>query len=503
MRSDQAWLKPELIDSDKPFEIADRLWWVGHYQVDDVFQCHVYLLEQGDQSVLFDPGSRLTFRHTLRKIEQVIPFSKIRYFVCHHQDPDITGALDLIDAMVSRDDAVIVTHWRAAVLLKHYALSLPFWQVEDHGWQLPLEDRTLKFVFTPYAHFPGAFCSFDDASGTLMSSDLFGGFTEAFQLYAPDESYFEQMRPFHEHYIPGRDILLHALSQVEQHPVVQIAPQHGSIIPPPLVKFMIARLKELDCGLYLMAEVSTEVLRMSRLNKLLQGVTQALIVNRKFADVVRAIRESTQAMLPTVSWCFWSRDGEGQVLHLAEQNRYRGVVVEPEPAIAAIFAASYDGVPAARPLELNGMPCFARPLLNDAGTECTGLFVVRLGEPRPLTREIEEVLDRVADPISVALAREAVHRMLALSRQELFARATRDPLTGLYTRLYLNEAIGRQFALADRHTDVNLTLLMLDLDFFKSVNDTYGHLAGDDVLAAVGKAILEGVRDGDLPVSGR
>lgn len=66
------------LDPGRPVEIAKRVWWVGHYQPGDPFQCHVYLIEHGDQSILFDPGSALTFRHTLRKIEAVTPFSNIR-----------------------------------------------------------------------------------------------------------------------------------------------------------------------------------------------------------------------------------------------------------------------------------------------------------------------------------------------------------------------------------------------------------------------------------------
>jgi flavorubredoxin len=100
--------------------LGDRVWWVGHHQQDDVFQCHVYLIEQEDQSVLLDPGSNLTFGRTLAKIEEIIPFSSIRYFVCHHQDPDIAAALPAVDSMVRRPDAVLVTHWRAQMLLKHY-----------------------------------------------------------------------------------------------------------------------------------------------------------------------------------------------------------------------------------------------------------------------------------------------------------------------------------------------------------------------------------------------
>ena len=102
----------------QPIEVSDRVWWVGHVLENDSFQCHVYLIEQGDQSILIDPGSRLTFDQTFNKIEQIIPFSHIRYFVCQHQDPDISGALPEIDDMIDRDDAVVITHWRAEALLK-------------------------------------------------------------------------------------------------------------------------------------------------------------------------------------------------------------------------------------------------------------------------------------------------------------------------------------------------------------------------------------------------
>ncbi|MDQ6979215.1 MAG: hypothetical protein Q9M09_03425 [Mariprofundaceae bacterium] len=63
---------PVVIDHNHAVELAPRIWWVGHVQEDDPFQCHVYLIEQGEHSVLIDPGSKLTFAHTLRKIEEVI-----------------------------------------------------------------------------------------------------------------------------------------------------------------------------------------------------------------------------------------------------------------------------------------------------------------------------------------------------------------------------------------------------------------------------------------------
>lgn len=89
-------------------------------------QCHAYLVEYGTESVLIDPGGVITFPRTLAKVEEVLPLDRIRWFVCRHQDPDIAASLPEIDRMVDRDDAAIVTHWRAEALLKHYGLRLPF-----------------------------------------------------------------------------------------------------------------------------------------------------------------------------------------------------------------------------------------------------------------------------------------------------------------------------------------------------------------------------------------
>lgn len=78
-------------------------------------------------------------------------------------------------------------------------------------------------------------------------------------------------------------------------------------------------------------------------------------------------------------------------------------------------------------------------------------------------------------------------------QKNLYESATRDHLTGLYNKKYLVDVLAKEFAYATRHK-VPLSLLMLDIDHFKQVNDTYGHPAGDAVLARVGRRIAEIVR---------
>ena len=68
-----------------------------------------------------------------------------------------------------------------------------------------------------------------------------------------------------------------------------------------------------------------------------------------------------------------------------------------------------------------------------------------------------------------------------------------DSLTGLYNRAYFDESLLREIARAKRY-DTELSVLFLDLDDFKYINDTFGHLAGDYVLKDVSQAIMDEVR---------
>jgi two-component system, cell cycle response regulator len=82
-------------------------------------------------------------------------------------------------------------------------------------------------------------------------------------------------------------------------------------------------------------------------------------------------------------------------------------------------------------------------------------------------------------------------------QREMFERTVRDSLTGLYNRAYFVEQVA---ALAERNAThgIGLALLMIDVDHFKSVNDGYGHDAGDEVLKEVAAVIRESTRAEDL-----
>ena len=81
-------------------------------------------------------------------------------------------------------------------------------------------------------------------------------------------------------------------------------------------------------------------------------------------------------------------------------------------------------------------------------------------------------------------------------QDKLHEQAMRDPITGVYNRRFLEETLSREISLAARKGNP-LSVIMLDIDFFKRVNDTYGHKIGDDVLISLSRLLQAETRESD------
>jgi diguanylate cyclase (GGDEF)-like protein len=108
-----------------------------------------------------------------------------------------------------------------------------------------------------------------------------------------------------------------------------------------------------------------------------------------------------------------------------------------------------------------------------------------------------------SDASHITIARTMAHEAaMALENARLYETARnladRDPLTGFFNHRYLHERFGQE-AVRARRSHRPLSLLMLDLDDFKLVNDTFGHLLGDDVLRWTADVIRNTLRGSDVP----
>jgi len=103
---------------------------------------------------------------------------------------------------------------------------------------------------------------------------------------------------------------------------------------------------------------------------------------------------------------------------------------------------------------------------------------------------VTELGTALADGMSLALANMAL-------REKLRNQALRDPLTGLYNRRFMEDSLQRFVRLADREQR-EISLLMVDLDHFKRLNDEHGHAFGDQVLRETATTLLGALRETDI-----
>ena len=130
----------------------------------------------------------------------------------------------------------------------------------------------------------------------------------------------------------------------------------------------------------------------------------------------------------------------------------------------------------------------AAPLTSEDGVVGAIVLSNRAGDGWSATTR--RLLTGAAEEASAALSR-------AYSHLDAEARASTDALTGLPNRRYFEEFCG--LLARRRRADDAVGVLMIDIDRFKGINDTFGHATGDEVLRAVAGAIVAAVREDDVP----
>ena len=151
------------------------------------------------------------------------------------------------------------------------------------------------------------------------------------------------------------------------------------------------------------------------------------------------------------------------VLHLSDDVMVSGTLIDFIPQELRIVPVSYGSVP-------------------------VGVLVVAFAQTS--TPEAEAVLNASLPGLAVALNN-------SLNHEDLQRVSALDPLTGVYNRRFGLQRLTEEFGRSTRSGDP-LGVLMLDLDHFKAVNDTYGHVVGDRVLQAVIFAVRQVLREGDV-----
>ncbi len=246
-------------NTERAVEIAPNVHWVG--ALDPSLRSFDIILKtangttynsyvvRGSAGVAVIDTVKESFGDTFfKRLESVARYNEIRAIVLNHLEPDHSGALP--ELLKRAPQARLYISVRAAPMLKGllHGDRLDYTPVQT-GDTVDLGDRTLRFLNTPYLHWPDTQCTFLEEEGILFSGDVFGchfcdarlfndavgDFRFSFEYY-----YAYIMRPFRAH-------VLEALELIEPLPLKLIAPAHGPILRDQPARY-VARYRELSAS---------------------------------------------------------------------------------------------------------------------------------------------------------------------------------------------------------------------------------------------------------------
>lgn len=202
---------------------------------------------------------------------------------------------------------------------------------------------------------------------------------------------------------------------------------------------------------------------------------------------------------------WWQRSGRPEGLTVAGTGeRVTSVAIDPRLAPGPVANQAWAG---REPLLVRQIDPSANPIAGTLLPAARNVVVL----PLPIDRRDSGVvlLEHGGNPLTTRLPRRTLmmlsqftaHAALALRNDRLLAERERqaaiDGLTSLANRREFDQALVREVNRAERTRDP-LSLVVFDVDHFKAVNDSRGHLAGDEVLRTIAKVLADSVREMDL-----
>lgn len=134
---------------------------------------------------------------------------------------------------------------------------------------------------------------------------------------------------------------------------------------------------------------------------------------------------------------------------------------------------------------------------KDAGYQVEKRYIHKLGHEVWVTVNISLARDSQSDSLHLILQIQDITGRKS-AEQRLVHDAFHDPLTGLPNRAFLMDQLGASLAQAKRHTNHLFAVLFLDLDRFKIINDSIGHMMGDELLVGIAERLSTCLRPGDV-----
>jgi len=227
-----------------PIEIRPSVYWIGvNDRTTDLFEglwpitqegvsYNAYLIKD-EKTAIIDLAKALKTDDFFSQIEQVIDFGRLDYVIVNHLEPDHSGILRTL-RRIAPQVKILGTAKTRDMLQSFYDISEGV-QIVDDGDTLSLGQHTLKFVHTPFVHWPETMMTYETTERILFSCDGFGSYGALrgaiFDDQCTDQAFYEReaLRYYVNIVAVFSKPVLRAIDKLSSVPVSMIAPSHGLI----------------------------------------------------------------------------------------------------------------------------------------------------------------------------------------------------------------------------------------------------------------------------------
>jgi flavorubredoxin len=194
---------------------------------------NAYLIKGSRKTALLDAVDPAKAAELIDHLVQA-GVDKLDYIISHHAEQDHSGSIP--DVLLMYPDAKVVTNPKCkGMLIDHLRLEEEQFLLMEDGQELSLGDKTLRFLYTPWVHWPETMCTWLPEDRILFSCDFFGSHRASSRLYVEDEAavYEAAKRYYAEIMMPFRSAIRGNLKKLEGLDIRLIAPSHGPVYPKP------------------------------------------------------------------------------------------------------------------------------------------------------------------------------------------------------------------------------------------------------------------------------
>ncbi len=234
-------------DEKQVHAVAEDIWWVGYKDTSDQCSHNPYLLIDGHESVLINPGSRIEkhFDSVQQKIGSLVEVNSIEHIVLMHHDPERCASIGLFESICDRNVRIYAPS-NVASSIKYYGCKHPVISLDAGDSIILKSGRTLTFYETPQLNFAGSGMLHDNKTGTLFTGNLFKCPTYDWDLYAKAEGW-DNISVYYPNKIESRKAFHQVLNKIERLSPQRLCPHRGQIIEENIDKFLSAA-REISFG---------------------------------------------------------------------------------------------------------------------------------------------------------------------------------------------------------------------------------------------------------------